>query len=175
MPHNIILFLSLKNSSSSSPPSELTSNNLFQATSCAPHFLPSFLHTYAPLPCPLFQFPFHFIIFQHSFLPEFDFWLRITLPSASAPHRTSQHLIQGALTLSKNHPHNRTFLLLQTILVAITLQLIAHLTNGCSTSLPQHGTLPTLLVLLLTSVPHALFATYALLPGHLYEISHTKL
>ena len=67
MPHNIILFLSLKNSSSSSSPSELPSTNLFHATSCAPHFLPSFLHTYAPLPCPLFQFPFHFIIFQHSF------------------------------------------------------------------------------------------------------------
>ena len=44
-----------------------------------------------------------------------------------------------------------------------------------STALPQHGTLPTLLALLLTSVPHALFATHALLPGHLYEISHTKL
>ena len=63
------------------------------------------------------SFSFLFILSYSStvFMPEFDFWLRITLPSASAPHRTSQHLIQGALTLSKNHPHRQTFLLLQTI------------------------------------------------------------
>ena len=93
--------------------------------SCLP--LTSFTQHLAPLIFSLFftllhcyhvhSFSFLFILSYSSTvsMPEFDFWLRITLPSASAPHRTSQHLIQGALTLSKNHPHSQTFLLLKTI------------------------------------------------------------
>ena len=70
---------------------------------CLP--LTSFTQHLAPL---IFSFPFFtlmhryhvhsfsfFFILSYSstvFMPEFDFWLRITLPSASAPHRTSPHL-----------------------------------------------------------------------------------
>ena len=87
MPHSIILFLALKNSSSCSPPSELPS-------------LTSFTQHLAPL---IFSLPFFTLMHRyhvHSFsflfilsysstvsMPEFDFWLRITLPSASAPHQ----------------------------------------------------------------------------------------
>ena len=93
MPHDIVHFLSLKNSSSSSPPSELPSTNLFHVTSCDPHFLPSFftlMHRYH-----VHSFSCLFILSHSSTVFYAGIRLlaknNLTIRSRTSPHLSTPH------------------------------------------------------------------------------------